>query len=55
MQPMIIQNNQLFPVNIPVLYGMNQGFNVGFVSFFDSLVSFYSRDACYATAECDVL
>lgn len=28
MQPMIIQNNQLFPVNIPMLYGMNQGFNV---------------------------
>lgn len=27
MQPMIIQNNQLFPVNIPMLYGMNQGFN----------------------------
>lgn len=28
MQPVIIQNNQMFPVNIPMLYGMNQGFNV---------------------------
>ena len=43
------------PRKYPILYGMNQGFNVGFVSFFDSLVPFYSRDACYATAECDVL
>lgn len=28
MQPMIIQNNQMYPVNFPVMYGVNQGFNV---------------------------